>query len=44
MKHFKHANELAADMGIPPANLDKTFKAFNKAFADKFDPYGKHDK
>jgi len=38
MKHFKHANELAADMNIDPKALDQTFKDFNKAYADKFDP------
>lgn len=31
MKHFKHASELAADMGIDVSQLDKTFKDFNKA-------------
>lgn len=41
MKHFKHGDELAKDMGISPAVLKKTFDDYNQIAAKGEDPFGK---
>ncbi|KAF9969523.1 hypothetical protein BGZ73_008103 [Actinomortierella ambigua] len=42
MRHFKNGQELAKEMGIPPADLEKTFEEYNLiAEGKKKDPWGK---
>jgi flavocytochrome c len=41
MKYFTNGAGLAADMGIPAGELEKTFKTYNEQAAKKSDPYGK---
>merc|ERR1712000_166891 len=41
MKHFKHGDELAKDIGISPAVLKKTFDDYNQIAAKGNDPFGK---
>ncbi|KAG0221226.1 FAD binding domain-containing protein [Mortierella sp. GBAus27b] len=42
MKYFKNGDELAKEIGIPPAELKKTFDEYNQIAAGKVkDPWGK---
>ncbi|KAJ3299468.1 hypothetical protein HK104_008824 [Borealophlyctis nickersoniae] len=41
MKHFKSGAELAKEMNIPLANLEKTFGAYNEVAKNKNCPFGK---
>ena len=41
MKHYKHGNELAKDMGISPADLESTFKKYNAIAESGNDVFGK---
>eukprot|EP00479_Gromia_sphaerica_P000534 TRINITY_DN1064_c0_g1_i3.p1 TRINITY_DN1064_c0_g1~~TRINITY_DN1064_c0_g1_i3.p1 ORF type:complete len:598 (-),score=193.41 TRINITY_DN1064_c0_g1_i3:278-2011(-) len=41
MKHYTSGADLAADMGIPVSNLEKTFADYNKGAEAKSDPFGK---
>lgn len=42
MKNYKHASELAKDMGCPVENIDKTFNQYNMYAKDKSCPSGKN--
>ena len=41
MKHFKSGADLAKEIGIPAAELKKTFDTYNQIAKDKNDPFGK---
>jgi hypothetical protein len=41
MKHYKSAAELAADTGMPLANITATFAAYNDFAKNNNDPFGK---
>ena len=42
MRKYSNASELAADAGLPPSVLQKTFKVYNDAAArGSGDPYGR---
>ncbi len=41
MKRFGSGAELAKEIGIPPAQLEQTFKTYNEIAKNKNDPFGK---
>lgn len=41
MKHYKNAQEMAADTGMPLKNIEATFASYNDIAKTKNDPFGK---